>query len=217
MKKCLIVTSFIDQMDQLIDDMDFFDKASFDCTIAADYGRVNCEKLGIRPDILIGDYDSSDRPPADQGAIVLPTHKDMTDTEAALDLAAEKGCRDITLLGGLGGRFDHTMGNLGMLAKFTDLTDHIELVDGENRVFMARPTGNQPDTDPPILVEKGRYTYLGMAAWTPTVTGLTSRGVAYPVTDFTLSSDTTRGACNEILPGQEARITFRTGKLMIIQ
>ncbi len=217
MKKCLIVTSFIDRFDVLISEFRDECRDSYDCVIAADYGYVNCEKLGIVPDILIGDFDSSELPQDCDNLILLPTHKDMTDSEAAIDRAADLGFQYITVLGGLGGRFDHTVGNLGILAKYTDIVSYIGMEDGLNRVFMSGPTGDDSAPGSPLIIKKDRFKYLGLAAWTREVTGLTTRGVAYPLTDFTLSSDTTRGACNEIMPGENALITFRTGKLIIIQ
>ena len=86
-----------------------------DILAAADSGLVACEKAGLRPDWIIGDMDSLDdqarleKYPPDRG-IRFPPDKDFTDTELALALLGEKGCDEIWLLCGGGGRMDHLFG-----------------------------------------------------------------------------------------------------------
>ena len=87
--------------------------------------------------------------PDDLNVIKLPMEKDMTDSEAAIDLAVSEGAGHITGMGGLGGRFDHTMGNMGMLAKYCGKLDHMAFVDGQNYVFMTEP-GTIKNTKKPI-------------------------------------------------------------------
>ena len=103
MARTLIITAHVEHLEQL-----HLDYTQFDQIICADGGLLIAEKLGLSPTYLIGDYDSMDMPDT-AGIIKLPMEKDMTDTEAAIDLAASKGFDDLTILGGLGGRFDHTM------------------------------------------------------------------------------------------------------------
>jgi len=80
-------------------------------TVAADSGLITAEEAGIKPAFIIGDMDSLDPsrlsayPP--ERVIRYPHDKDYTDTELAFSLAAEKGCDDIWLIGGGGGRIDH--------------------------------------------------------------------------------------------------------------
>ena len=120
---CLIVTSRIDSADRL-----HITPTAYDAIICADKGLQVAEALHLLGDVpvyLIGDYDSGTPPTeaeraAASGLVVLPSVKDMTDSEAAIDLAVSKGFARIHVLGGLGGRFDHSMGNLGMLAKYVD-------------------------------------------------------------------------------------------------
>ena len=199
---CLIITAFVDAIDRLR-----IDPAEYGCIICADGGLVAAEKLGLTPDILIGDYDSCPQP-KDREVIKLPAEKDVTDSEAAIQLAYEKGWQDITLLGGLGGRFDHTMGNLGMLAKYTGKLRRIRILDGNNRVFVADPSD--------FTVHKDGYKYLGLAAYDSPVTGLTLTGMKYPLRDAVLDNRTTLGGSNEIL-GETGQISFRSGRLLVVQ
>ncbi|SDE54900.1 thiamine diphosphokinase [Eubacterium pyruvativorans] len=185
-------------------------KLEYDTVICADAGWKMAQKLGLTPDICIGDYDSSEQPAESlpEDLIRLPAEKDMTDSEAALDLAVARGFRRITIIGGLGGRFDHTMGNLGLLAKYTGKVERICLQDGWNRIFLADPGTH--------IVRKDGYYYLGTASYGEQVTGLTYRGMKYPLENAVLTNRTTYGGSNEIL-GEEAEISFRTGRLLISQ
>jgi thiamine pyrophosphokinase len=81
---------------------------------AADSGLALAEKAGVRPDWIVGDMDSLDDPSRlekyQTGRVLrFPAGKDFTDTELALDLLWDKGCGDITVAGGGGGRLDHTL------------------------------------------------------------------------------------------------------------
>ncbi|MBQ1595798.1 MAG: thiamine diphosphokinase, partial [Clostridia bacterium] len=176
-KTCLIVTSRVDGAEQLTIDL-----SAYDAVICADRGLQVAEALDLLGDVpvyLIGDYDSGSPPTeaeraAASGLVVLPTVKDMTDSEAAIDLAVSKGFERIHVLGGLGGRFDHSMGNLGMLAKYVEDPRVTELwfEDGQNRVFMKTPgTFRVPARGP-----ENRFDYFGLIAYSSAVEGLTITG-----------------------------------------
>ena len=73
-----------------------------DFIVACDAGYRNAERLDLRPDLIVGDFDSAPRPKAEHETIVLPHVKDDTDTEYAAKLVSEKGFDEVLLLGGLG-------------------------------------------------------------------------------------------------------------------
>ena len=85
-----------------------------DFVVACDAGYRNCVRLGCKPDIIVGDFDSAPCPQQDtDDIVVLPHVKDDTDTEYAAKLAAQKGFDEVLLLGALGGRrVEHTLANL---------------------------------------------------------------------------------------------------------
>lgn len=201
MSKTLIITSHVEGLSHITLDFE-----GFQHIICADGGHLIAEKLGLTPEYLIGDYDSSSKPDRPD-VILLPMEKDMTDSEAAVDFAVSKGFTDITVLGGLGGRFDHTMGNIGMLAKYCGRLNHLSFVDGQNCVFMAVP-GTQK-------IKKNGYKYLGIISYGSFAENVTLRGVKYPLENYLLPNDTTLGVSNEIL-NEEAEISFTGGKLLII-
>ena len=83
--------------------------------ICADQGWHHARKLGIKPQVIIGDFDSADPPPKDIRCIEHPSDKDVSDTQLAIEYALQQGHADIWLLGLLGGRPDHAYANLSLL------------------------------------------------------------------------------------------------------
>lgn len=69
----------------------------------ADAGYHNAERLGLRPDLIVGDFDSAPQPKTEHETIVLPHVKDDTDTQYAAHWLLEHGYDEITLLGALAG------------------------------------------------------------------------------------------------------------------
>ncbi len=80
--------------------------------IAADSGYKKLEKIGIKPDVIVADFDSSDKPEYEVECDISPIEKDSTDTFNAVKLAVKSGYNNILILGALGGRLDHTYSNL---------------------------------------------------------------------------------------------------------
>ena len=215
MKTALIITSIINDAARIRPELL---KAPYDMVICCDAGTDRALELGIRPDIIIGDFDSSvvispDAEDFDRNdeklpeMVVLPHEKDMTDTEAACDLAFSRGAGVMTIVGGLGGRFDHTMANISLMSKYLGKAD-IFLVDGDNFVRMLTPGEH-------MIISAG-YKYLGLIAYGGPVTGLSESGVFYPLENYTLKPDTSLGISNEITH-EPARISFTSGQLLVIQ
>ena len=80
--------------------------------IACDSGYRHAERMGIRPDRIIGDFDSAPVPETDIPVDRAPTHKDDTDTMLAVRCALEEGWRDIVICCAFGGRMDHAFANI---------------------------------------------------------------------------------------------------------
>lgn len=108
--------------------------------ICADAGFETALRLGITPDLIVGDFDSvSQKPPKELRSITLPVQKDVTDTMFAVLKGFSKGMRDFVLLGCLGGeRFDHTLANLEVLQFISERGGHAVLVDDTTKVFVIR-------------------------------------------------------------------------------
>jgi len=87
--------------------------------VAVDGGLIHCQKMGIRPSLIVGDFDSC--PSAlldhylDVPKITLPKEKDETDLEVAL---REEEGNPITLYGAWGHRIDHSLANALLLTRW---------------------------------------------------------------------------------------------------
>ena len=98
----------------------FFKPNESDLVIAADSGYLKLKKLGITPDLAVGDFDSLGEIPTDTEVVKHPVKKDDTDTLLAIKIGIEKGFREFHFYGCTGNRLDHTFGalqNLSFLAE----------------------------------------------------------------------------------------------------
>ena len=102
--------------------------------ICADGGVKNARRAGLPPDLLVGDWDSGGAPEEGIPTLSLPPEKDMTDLQAAADLALSRGCRQLLLCGCTGGRMDHTASNLVLLEWIADRGGRALILDGDNEV-----------------------------------------------------------------------------------
>ena len=88
------------------------DLTSKDLVIAADGGYDYLIRLGLRADVVLGDFDSVTSPDLWDDAIceklTYPPEKDDTDMMLAIKLGLSRGYREFAIYGGLGGRLDHT-------------------------------------------------------------------------------------------------------------
>ena len=114
---------------------------SDDFIIACDAGYRNCERLGCKPDIIVGDFDSAPCPQQNaDDIVVLPHVKDDTDTEYAAKLAAQKGFDEVLLLGALGGkRVEHTLANLCTGLGLEQRGVRTTLLDERSRITYVMP------------------------------------------------------------------------------
>ena len=86
-----------------------------DYVIAADRGYDSLMAYGVNPDLVVGDFDSLGEVPNHPNVIQLPAEKDDTDMVFALRQGLDLGYRRFVMLGGVGGRLEHTLGNLQLL------------------------------------------------------------------------------------------------------
>ena len=107
-----------------------------DMIIAADGGRRLADTLGVRPRVIVSDFDSSAMPTDEKDVTVvhLPVRKDVTDAAAAVDYGWAAGYREFLLLGGTGGRLDHEYANYQLLVQLAQRGGRGMLADNRNRV-----------------------------------------------------------------------------------
>lgn len=204
---CLILLSY---MECITPDMAQELAETADYIIAADGGQNRAREFGLQPDCVIGDFDSTTlSEDFDCLYITYPAEKDLTDTEAALTHALEKDCRNVILLGGMGGRLDHTMGNIGLLDKYYNSFDHIEFIDGKNRMELLKDSGR-------TLKRDARYKYFGLVSLNAEASGIDIRGAKYELTGASLERASTLGVSNEFSE-DTVEIYVREGTLLIVR
>ena len=177
-----------------------------DTVIAADGGVEHVRKLGLTPNVILGDFDSLGYVP--EGANVFPVEKDDTDAMLAVRRGLAMGCREFLLYGCLDGpRLDHTVANLQLLQYLADhgaqgtlvgLTHMAAVVKDGTLVFPGRPTG-----------------ILSVFCLGPDANGVTIRGTQYPLENGTLTAGFPLGVSNHFLE-TEATVTVTQGSLLLI-
>lgn len=180
-----------------------------DFIICADGGRAKAETFGLRPHWYVGDNDSGG---TSEGlpATLLPSEKDVSDLEMAVDQAFALGYHELVLVCCTGGRADHHLANIGLLEQIHRLGGHGVLLDECNEIQFLAPGQYH-------LKNRPWYKYFGLIPLDAEVTGVTLTGVKYPLDRFTLHRGSTRSISNEILPGQTAEISIESGHVLLIR
>lgn len=175
----------------------------------ADGGYANACAAGLEPDFLIGDWDSGDRPELDVPCVTLPVEKDMTDLQAAMDQALSMGISRMLLCGCTGGRLDHTASNLLLLEWLADRGGDGMIVDEDNEVRLLSPGTFRIEDEP-------HYHYLSLVPLDRRVSGVTLKGMKYPLQQAELVRGDTLSVSNE--PGQRVmEITISHGRALLIR
>ena len=111
MGRCVIVGGAeiqdYDRLRTALHDTDYY--------IFCDSGLKHLEPLGVLPDLIVGDFDSHPVPHLPVETIRLPREKDDTDTMFAAREAQRRGFSEVLLLGAIGRRLDHSLGNVAIL------------------------------------------------------------------------------------------------------
>ena len=187
-----------------IDDADYL--------IAADGGGLVLTALGRAPQLLIGDLDSIDEASllffaaAESEIQRFPREKDETDLELALQAAVSLGAHAIDLFCVLGGRWDHTLATIAMLSMPMLANIHVRIYAEQQRIELIRTAA---------VIHGTVGEVVSLLPLTPTVNGITTTGLAYPLRDATLYMDHSRGVSN-VLTDAEAHVTITDGLLLLI-
>ncbi len=184
-----------------------------DLVIAADSGLTHLHGLGLRADIVVGDFDSVD--PADleraarAGARIdrHPADKDVTDLALALTEARHAGVTTLTVIGVGGGRIDHHLAGLALLADPAWATMRITALLGAERLHVVHDT---------ITMDDAVGSLVTLLAIGGPARGVTTTGLRWPLDDAELSPTSTLGVSNEIVTSP-ARVTVRTGTVFVMQ
>ncbi len=177
-----------------------------DRILAADGGYDHCLSLGLRPDLLLGDLDSLSQPPEGIETRVYPEDKDDTDTMLAVREGLSMGCTVFHLYGCTGGRMDHTLANLQVLAFLAKEGKRGFLYD-RSSVFTAVCRGG-------ITLPARRNGIFSVFALAGPAEGVTVTGGRYPLENGTLTPFFPLGVSNHF-QGRPVEISVARGCLTV--
>ena len=183
--------------------------ASADPLLAADGGANHLARLGLKPTAVVGDLDSvspETRAWLGENCMVDRPDQDRTDLDKALEYAFDElGIRNLTVLAALGGRTDHDLGNLGLLAR---------LAMGKRLIFEA--------ADQTVLAVAGETSLAAnpgemWSFWTfdPTVR-VTVEGVRWPIDDASIDTGNRPSISNEAVDDR-IRVRATGGSVVVMR
>ncbi|SRR5690554_1126686 len=176
-----------------------------DLFIAADGGANTARDLGLEPDLITGDLDSYVYHPEESNKIIRDSDQETNDLEKALSLAEQRGARRVVVYGATGKRLDHTLKNLSVLKKYLPRFDDLRYMDQYGEILLLPKTFRR-------RVPPG--TVLSLFPLSGAVSGITTRGLRYPLHGETLENGVRDGSSNEAV-SEQIEITHEKGDLLL--
>ncbi len=177
-----------------------------DLVIAADGGYSHLQALGIKADIILGDFDSLDHIPQD--AKVFPVEKDDTDAMLAVRKGLEMGYGRFVLYGSLDGpRLDHTLANFQTLQFLADQGAAGYLV---GLTYAATVVKNGSLRFRPACTGVVSVFCMGADA-----RGVSLTGLKYPLKDGSLTAGFPLGVSNQFTDSP-ATVRVEQGSLLVL-
>lgn len=181
--------------------------------ICADGGGRHAARLGVTPDFIVGDLDTllseeiNEWKKAGVEFIKYPKAKDYTDTHLALLKALELGYKQIEMVACLGGRFDHSLANVMLLALPAVRMVDLRILDPIQEIFLVKPgmklIGNKGET-------------ISLLPLSEEVTGIVTSGLLYEVPAGKFTMGVSNGISN-VFSAEEIKIILEKGLLLGIR
>ena len=173
--------------------------------IAADGGLRHTEELGLRPDVILGDFDSLGYIPADSR--VYPVEKDDTDAMLAVRVGLERGCDRFLFYGAMDGpRLDHTVANFQTMAYLATHAARGTLIGRDHIATVLAAETLEFSGDAAGILS---LFCLGDSAT------VTIEGLKYPLNRGRLTPDFPLGVSNHF-EGRPSKITVHEGLVLAI-
>jgi len=178
-----------------------------DYVIAADAGLTYLEQSGITANLVIGDFDTLRRKPNHPNVITLNEEKDDTDTFAAIQQGIEKGYTVFHLHGCTGGRIEHTIANIQLLAYLSENLMQGFLFDQHNIITTI--------TNAKLTFPQYGKGYISVFSHSGKSEGVSLNGLKYRLDSATVTNAFPIGVSNEFI-GSESVISVKKGTLIIV-
>ena len=179
-----------------------------DYIVFCDSGLRHLEPLQVKPSLIVGDFDSHDNPHLDVETIVLPCEKDDTDTVFAVKEAIKRGFDDFLLIGVVGARLDHTLGNVSILLYLDSFGKKGIIIDDYSEMEIV--------SKEPAYIEDS-YAFFSLLNVSGTAKRITIENAKYPLNNAEITCEYQYGVSNEVLPGKTAKVSILEGKLLLIK
>lgn len=184
-----------------------------DFFIYCDSGLVHedrfLSKVDTKADLIVGDFDSSEKPDRATGVIELPVMKDDTDSVYAIKEAVARGYNDILIVGGIGDRFDHSLVNAYALLLINDLGATGTIVDDYSEMTLI---------DNSISAEiEPEWKYFSLIAIFGTASGVTIKNAKYNLNNAKINPAYQYATSNEVAGKTPASVSVEEGVLLLIK
>ena len=179
-----------------------------DYVVFCDSGLKHMKALGVTPSLIVGDFDSYNNPNLDVETIVLPCEKDDTDTVFAVKEAINRGYEEFLLIGVIGARLDHTLGNVSILLYLESLSKKGVIIDDYSEMEIV--------SKEPAFIDDS-YAFFSLLNITGTAKGVTIRNAKYPLDNAEITCEYQYAVSNEVLSGKTADVSVQNGKLLLIK
>ena len=179
-----------------------------DYMVFCDGGLKHVSGIGKEPDLIVGDFDSHEKPETDIETIVLPCEKDDTDTCHALNECIARGYRDFMFLGCIGERMDHTLGNLYLLVSLKEKGLDGFILDDYSEISIVGDKG---------AAIEDKYSFFSILALSDVVDGIYIKDAKYPLENASIKSGFQYGISNEVIKGKKAEVKVGNGNLLLIK
>lgn len=179
-----------------------------DYIVFCDSGLMHFEPLQVKPSLIVGDFDSHDNPHLDVETIVLPCEKDDTDTVFAVKEAIKRGFDYFLLIGVVGARLDHTLGNVSILLYLDSIGKKGTIIDDYSEMEIV--------SNEPAYIEDS-YAFFSLLNVSGTAKGITIENAKYLLNNAEITCEYQYGVSNEVLPGKTAKVSILEGKLLLIK
>lgn len=206
---CLIVAGGVKPKDEIIN---YYSKQC-ELIIGVDKGCNYLFEAKVKPHYIVGDFDSSNLDVIDeivrQGVVKYQyqCEKNFTDSEEAFELAISKNAKRITFLGATGQRFDHTLGNLGLLLKALNAGIYSEIVDDRNKMFLVNENT--------VVKRDNEYKYVSFLAYNSVVEQFSIKDAKYNLDKYTLEIGDSRTVSNEFIT-DEISLELSNGSVLVV-
>ncbi|MEG1755655.1 MAG: thiamine diphosphokinase [Clostridia bacterium] len=178
-----------------------------DCVIAADAGYATLQRMNIKPDWIVGDFDSLGTVPIGDNVIRHSSMKNDTDMMLAIKIGLKEGYRSFRLYGGLGGRLDHSVANLQALSYLAE-HEATGILLGETESATVVKNGS-------VCFDADSHGIISIFALNGIARGVTLNGLLYPLWHVELAGTFPIGISNEFT-GKRAEIRVADGFLTVL-